>query len=377
MGTPPNVKKRRKILVVAAIAVFAALWGVRRWQQFRMYKREMDEAKVESDRALPVKAYKVRPRDVAGALRRIGTIRARAETNIQFGMPGRLKRFDVEKGQFVKKGALIAALDQEESKNAMAAAEAEFQKESTKFFKDRTIDKLEFERAKARYNQARLDAAKTTAYAPHDGYLVEKWANAGEQVEGGTVIGKLMDKSHVSIEMDLSEDDIARLSVGQKVALTVDAVPDFKEEGEVASITPYLKGDSRSFTVKVDVPENPGEKLNPGMFARCVIRRYEKAGAIVVPLEAAAEMKEDKVKVFVIGADNVAHARTLDKAFSDEKIIEVSGLKEGDLVMLNPSGDLQDGAKVSVTGVYDPTSSESSPAPEAAVSTSTATAKPK
>jgi multidrug efflux pump subunit AcrA (membrane-fusion protein) len=364
METQPNVKRRRRYLVLAAAAVFASLWGVRRWEQYRMYKREMDEARGESDRALPVKTYKVRPLDVAGALRRIGTIRARAETNIQFGMPGRLRRFDVEKGRFVKKGALIAALDQEEAKNAMTAAEAEFQKASTKFFKDRTIDKLEFERAKARYNQARLDAAKTTAYAPHDGYLVEKWASAGEQVEGGTVIGKLMDKSSVSIEMDLSEDDIARLSVGQKVGVTVDAVPDFRGEGEVSSITPYLKGDSRSFNVKVTLPSNPEEKLNPGMFARCVIRRYEKTGAIVVPLEAAAETKEDKVKVFVVGDDNVAHARTLDKVFSDEKIIEVSGLKEGDQVVLNPSGDLQDGAKVGVTGVYDPASSEGTPKPE-------------
>ena len=364
METQPNIKKRRRYLVLAAAAVFASLWGVRRWEQYRMYKREMDEARGEADRALPVKTYKVRPRDVAGALRRIGTIRARAETNIQFGMPGRLRRFNVEKGGFVKRGTLIAALDQEEAKNAMTAAEAEFQKASNKFFKDRTIDKLEYERAKARYNQARLDAAKTTAYAPHDGYLVEKWANAGEQVEGGTVIGKLMDKSSVSVEMDLSEDDIARLSVGQKVAVTVDAVPDFKEEGEVASITPYLKGDSRSFNVKVTLPENHEEKLNPGMFARCVIRRYEKSGAIVIPLEAAAETKENKVKVFVVGDDNVAHARTLDTMFSDEKIIEVSGLKEGDQVILNPSGDLQDGAKVGVTGVYDPASSEATPAPE-------------
>ena len=66
--------------------------------------------RADSGRALPVKAYKVRPRDISGVLRRIGTVRARAETNLQFGAPGRLARFDAEKGQFLKKGALIAAL---------------------------------------------------------------------------------------------------------------------------------------------------------------------------------------------------------------------------------------------------------------------------
>ncbi|MBK8651591.1 MAG: efflux RND transporter periplasmic adaptor subunit [Elusimicrobia bacterium] len=85
----------------------------------------------------------------------------------------------------------------------------------------------------------------------------------GEHADPGTVIGKLMDKSRVTIEMDLSEDDIQHLKTGQKVAITVDAVPDYKEEGTVLSITPYLKGDTRSFSVKVDVPKNPDGKLTP------------------------------------------------------------------------------------------------------------------
>lgn len=349
---------KRWALWAAVGAVFVSLWGVRRWQQFIMYRTEMAEAREEEGRALPVKAYKVRPRALSGALKRIGTIRAKAETNLQFGMPGRLGRFDLEKGQFVQKGALIAALDEREAKNALDGAEAEFQSASQRYFKDRTLDKLEYDRAKARYNQARLDAAKISLRAPHAGYLVEKWVNAGEQVEAGAVIGKLMDKSGVFVEMDLSEDDITHLKTGQRVAVSVDAFPDEKMEGVVASITPYLKGDSRSFGVKVELPENPDGKINPGQFARCVIRRYEKASAIVIPVEAAAEMKEDSVKVFIVGDDNIARVKTLTKVFTDENLVEVSGLAEGERVLLNPGTDLRDGAKVSVSGVYDPESAE-------------------
>ncbi len=291
---------------------------------------------------------------MAGSLKRIGTIRARAETNLQFGAPGRVTKFDVEKGQFVKKGALIATLDQAEARNALDVSQLEYEKASSKYFKDGTIDRLTYEQAKARYSQARLEAEKTVIRAAHDGYLVEKWVNVGEHMEPGTVIGKLMDKSRVAIEMDLSEDDIQFLKAGQKVAITVDAVPDYKEEGVVLSITPYLKGDTRSFSVKVDVAKNPEEKLTPGMFARCAVRRYEKTGALTVPLEAGAEVQEKTMRLFLVDGENRAREKSVDILFMDEGLVEISGLAENDLVVLNPGADMKDGTPVRVLDVFDP-----------------------
>lgn len=346
--------KRRWPLLVGAVVVIGGAWGMRRFQEYRMYRAQAIEAERAAKEAVPVKAYRVRPRDVAGALKRIGTIRARAETNLQFGAPGRVERFDAEKGQFVKKGVLIAALDQAEARNALNVAQLEYEKANVKYFRDRTIDRLTYEQAKARYNQARLEADKTIIRAGHDGYLVEKWLNVGEHADPGTVIGKLMDKSRVTIEMDLSEDDIQHLKTGQKVAITVDAVPDYKEEGTVLSITPYLKGDTRSFSVKVDVPKNPDEKLSPGMFARCTIRRYEKAGALTVPLDAGAEVDEKTLRLFTVDAQNRAREKTVDILFMDEGQVEVGGLAENDLVVLTPGAEMRDGALLNVMDVFDP-----------------------
>ncbi|HMU95799.1 MAG TPA: efflux RND transporter periplasmic adaptor subunit [Elusimicrobiota bacterium] len=360
MTAPANLQ-RRWPLAAAVAGILGAAWGIKKFQERRLYEREADAAAQAAREVPQVKAYKVRPQNVAGALKRIGTIRARAETNLQFGAPGRISRFTVEKGQFVKKGALLAALDQAEAKNALDVAQLEYEKAAVKYFKDQTIDRLTYEQAKARYKQAQLEADKTTIRAAHDGYLVEKWVNEGEHADPGTVIGKLMDKSRVFIEMDLSEDDIQHLKPGQKVAVTVDAVPDFKEDGTVLSVTPYLKGDTRSFGVKVDLPANPQEKLSPGMFARCTVRRYEKVGALTVPLEAGAEMQQKTMRLFVVDEKNAAHARTADILFMDEGIVEVSGVTEGELVILNPGTDLEDGATVRVMDVFDPAAHTESP----------------
>jgi membrane fusion protein, multidrug efflux system len=370
----PKTLRKKIPLIAAAAVVLIGLWGLRRYQEYRMYRTLEADAQSASSETPRVKAYRVRPQNVVGALKRIGTIRAKAETNLQFGAPGRVATFSGEKGQFVKRGSVLAALDQQEAKNALKAIELEYERASNKYFKDRTIDRLEYERSKARYTQARLEADKTVIRAPHDGYLVEKWVNAGEQVEGGTPIGKLMDKSQVSVEMDLSEDDIQHLKTGQKVEITVDAVPDFKGGGEVISITPYMKGDTRSFNVKVRIPENPKEVLSPGMFARCTVRRYEKSGAMMIPLEAGAEMQEKNIRLFTVDDQNVLHERTLPVIFMDENRVEAGELAEGDVVVLNPGADLQNGAKVEVVGVFDPASQQDqkekgpSPAPPAAVS---------
>lgn len=358
----PRVSRNGKLLFAVA-GVLVLLWAGKKYQERKLYQGEASRVPETPG----VKAYLVRPQDLAGSLKRVGTIRARAETNLQFGSPGRIESFTFEKGQFVKKGARVASLDQAESKNMLAAADAEYEKAASRYFRDRTIDRLEFERAKARYNQSRLEAAKTVIYAPHDGYLVEKWINAGEHAEPTTPIGKLMDKSRVSIDLDLSEDDIQHLKVGQNVEVTVDAVPDFKDLGLVASITPYLKGDTRSFGVKVELAKNPGEVLNPGMSARCTIRRYEKPGAIVVPVEAGAELSNKQIRLFTVDDSNMAHSRSLDVLFMDEGRVEVKGLMENERVILNPGTNLQDNTKVRVLSTFNP-DSQIPPSAPAAVS---------
>jgi membrane fusion protein, multidrug efflux system len=343
--------KNKKILWAAGVAAVLAAGF--------LYRRHLDAPKAaspspEEPRVPAVAAYRIRPRPVSGQLHRNGTIRAHAETLLQFGASGRVIRFDVEKGQFVKKGSLIAALDPAEAKNSLQAAELEFQKASWKHFRDRTIDKLEYEKSKLHYNQARLEFEKTEIRAPHAGYLVEKWARAGEHVEPGTAVGKLMDKSRVYIEMSLTEDDIRQLRTGQIVEVTVDALPGYRADGRVQSITPYLQGQSRSFHVKVSLPENPREALNPGMFARCAVHQYRNDRALTVPREAAVEMDDAHANVYTVDAGNVVRARKVPVLFRDEEDVEVGGMAEGDVVILRPPPTLSDGARVSVSSLFDP-----------------------
>jgi membrane fusion protein, multidrug efflux system len=349
----------RKGPLLAAVLAAAALGGLKLWRD-----KAPDAPTAPAERRpVTVKGYKVRPRTLQGSLLRNGTVRPRAETSLQFGTSGRILSFDAEKGQFLRKGAVIARLDPAEAKGALESAEIDFKRASMKYFQDRTIDKLEFDRAKLRYNQARLDFDKTVLRAPHSGYLIEKSALAGEQAQAGAAVGRLMDKSRVTVELSLTERDIAFLEEGQSVEVTVDAVPDYRREGRVKSITPYLEGNARSFAVKVDLPDNPGEALSPGMFARCAIHRYRKERALTVPVEAALDAESGRARLFVVDASNTARERAATVAFAAERELEVDGVSEGEIVVLDPPLTLADGAKVSLAGVFDPASMGASPGP--------------
>ena len=155
---------RKKILIgLGLLIVVFALWGIRR--SFKKSHSLSSAEKVSSKKQLfPVKIYRIRPKKLEGVLARNGTVRSRSETNLQFGVSGRVVKFDVDKGHFVNKGKLIARLDQSEAKNVLRSAEIDFQKASVKYFQDRVIDKLEFERAKLRYNQYKKDSDVVIGY---------------------------------------------------------------------------------------------------------------------------------------------------------------------------------------------------------------------
>ncbi|HOW28427.1 MAG TPA: efflux RND transporter periplasmic adaptor subunit [Elusimicrobiota bacterium] len=356
---PKNPLFRRWGFVSLAGLILAALIGLREFKEAREAGRNADVLADSASSGRNVRAYRIRTEHIVGTIQRTGTIRAKAETNLQFGQSGRIQSFDAEVGEYIEGGRILARLDPQEAKNILSNAEIEYQKAAIQYFKDRTIDRLEYERAKTRYNQARFDADKTILKAPHSGYLVEKWNQAGEQIDATTVVGRLMDKSRVSIDMELSEDDIQYLKTGQTVEVTVDAVPDYKENGKVTTITPYLKGDTRTFLVKVQISKNSKESLNPGMFARCTIHRYEQKAALTIPPEAAAEVQGKQLRLFTIDEKNLVHSRWLSVLFMDDDRFEITGIEPGTLVVIQPDPDLGDTEQVHVVSVYDPDSESS------------------
>ena len=136
--------------------------------------------------------------------------------------------------------------------------------------------------------------------APFGGVVVARNASLGEMATPADTLFTIADLSRVWIELDIFERDLARVRVGQSVAVRTGAYPERAFQGRIVYVGSVLDPERRSVRARVEIP-NPGGALKPGMFANASVQ--VGAGGpvvVVVPQEAVQEVEGKKV-VFVAG----------------------------------------------------------------------------
>ena len=183
------------------------------------------------------------------------------------------------------------------------------------------------------------EASYTRLLAPADGRVIRRDGEMGQMIPANQTVFWISCCAPLRISAEVDEEDIARVSPGQKVLIRADAFPNGEFEGEVLSITP--KGDpvARSYRVRVSLAADT--PLQIGMTAENNIIISEKQDVLLIANSAISDGH-----VFVIQGDTVRRAavKTGIRGFDETEILE--GIKADDRVVNSPAKDLQDGAKV-------------------------------
>ncbi len=143
--------------------------------------------------------------------------------------------------------------------------------------------------------------ATVTVRSPVDGEVTEKPVVEGSAVAAGEKVLRIVDHRTVWINARVYEQDLALVSIGQKVEATVAARADRTWEGEVAFLHPHLDETTRTASVRLSV-DNPGLELRPGMFASVKLRAELAPRATLVPREAVIDTGDRQV-AFVVGKE--------------------------------------------------------------------------
>jgi membrane fusion protein, copper/silver efflux system len=193
-----------------------------------------------------------------------------------------------------------------------------------------------------------------TIHAPSDGIVIERHATEGVYVETGEAVYTLADLSTVWVQLEVYEQDLTWLRVGQPARFAAQAHPGETFDGEVVFIDPVLDPQRRTARVRVELP-NPGGRLKPGMFVRGTVRAaLDEEGRAVSPeinmasgdvqpplvIPATAPLHTGRRAVVYVNVpgeerptfeprDVVLGPRT------GNRYIVRSGLREGDLVVVN------------------------------------------
>ncbi len=352
-----------------------------------------------------------------------GRIQPKTQVNISADVSAKITRLDVKEGDWVEKGAFLVELDRERHLAAVESAEASLrvtrsnadviQENMTKAGKDfvRARDlhaagletpaqldaaqaTLEAERARhraaldqveqARANLKQLqdDLSKTRIYAPMAGTISQLNKEVGEIALGSQfqedVILVISNLQGMEAEVQVDENDVVSVSLGDSATVEVDALPGQTFRGEVTEIanTATVSGSGTTdqkteFDVKIVITDAVS-RLRPGMTATAEIVTDVRPDALGVPIQAVAVRTADQlgsadgaetawrpdkdglVELVFVADQGKVRARQVRTGIQGETHIEiVEGLAEGETIVVGNyraiSRDLQDGSAIVVT----------------------------
>jgi RND family efflux transporter MFP subunit len=129
----------------------------------------------------------------------------------------------------------------------------------------------------AELEESRKSNTHMTIHAPIEGTVIEKNVTEGAYVKEGENLYQIADLSHLWMQADIYEYEMAWIGKGQPVMITTTAYPGENFKGTIAFVDPFLDSKTRTVKVRVDVP-NPGMKLRPGMYVNAEINIHIQDG---------------------------------------------------------------------------------------------------
>ncbi len=342
---------------------------------------------------------RVYPSQTFTLLNASGYVVAQRKASVSSKATGRLEWLGVEEGSRVKKDEVIARLearDVEAARDQAAAnlnnmrstldqANVELQDATVNYKRSKEllargfISQMDFDTADARYKraqaavsgagsaitsaQAALGAANvaveyTRIRAPFDAVVLTKDADVGDIVtpfgaaaNAKAAVVTIADMSSLQVEADVSESNLEKVKTGQPCEIQLDALPDSRFRGEVHMIVPTADRSKASVMVKVRFLESD-PRILPEMSARVaflehqVTRNEEEPKTAINP--AAVMTKDGKNLVYVVKGDTVVETPVIVGEKMGDLVEVREGLMPGVAVVLNPSGKLKNGSRITV-----------------------------
>lgn len=280
-------------------------------------------------------------------------VEAYAKNNIAPQSASRIQKIYVEVGDFVRAGQIVAKMDEvslNQSKLSMANDSLEYSR-IKKLYEQGGVSKSDFDAMELKYNVTRSQyqnlLENTILRSPVSGVITARNYDQGDMYSGSPIY-VVEQITPVKLYVGISEMDYTKVKKNDTVTLTADALPGKTFTGRIARIYPTIDAATHTFTAEVNVA-NSDRLLRPGMYARVTVN-FGSNHSIVVPDDCVVKQQGSGVRsVFVLQADNTVKeiVVTLGRHFGTEYEI-LSGISEGDNVVVKGQASLKNGSKVNV-----------------------------
>lgn len=200
--------------------------------------------------------------------------------------------------------------------------------------------------AEANLNQIEDKINKTEITAPFSGVINQVNVEEGEMIGSGQTVINLMNLDQLYAEIDVTARTASTLKKGDTVGVKAETMQHYLD-GTVSNIAPAADPSSRTFLVKVKIP-NKDHKLRAGMFADVKISIGNSGSAVVVPIESIVNLNNGEPYLFLLESGKAVKKNVEIGINTDSRVEILSGLEAGKDVIIRGQSNLQDGQEVEV-----------------------------
>lgn len=323
-----------------------------------------EEVKEEEKYAVPVETTTVIQGDVSSFYSTTATLEAPQEANVVTRISGLIESINVEEGDRVTKGQLLAVIDAKRQRFELARSQAEVEiieqelnrlkKMSNKeFFSADSMAKLEYnlQAAIAKRDLAALQVQESMVRSPIDGVIATRFVKAGNMAKEFDELFYVVDQDELYGIVHLPEQQLQSLRLGQDAQIFANKHTNETVHAKVLRISPVVDAQSGTFKVTLSVP-NQKATLKAGMFTRVELRYDTHNNVITVPYNAVVN-QDNEFALYVIDGDN-ATRRAVSLGYREADTVEVvAGIEPGEQIVIRGHQNLKDQSLVEVIGSLD------------------------
>ena len=318
----------------------------------------------ENERLTLVSKYEIQQTTFNTYIEAQANLKTRKNILILPEFQGTLEKVFVSEGQKVKKGQLLAEINDSglNEQYEQMVIQAEFAKENferTQRLWDNNIgsemqylkSKTDYEASKKMVDQMKDRLSKTKIYAPFDGEIDEIISNVGSNlIPGVSQILRLVNLDIIYAESFVSEKYISFIGEGTEAIVQIPLL-NMDYRSSVNQTGNFINPSNRTFRIEVPV-ENFDNRIKQNLDAKIKINIYKKDDAIVIPLRIVREDALGKNFVYVMSEDNKEGVYLTSKQFitlgnkSEDKVEVTEGLALGDIVVLEGAYSVEDSQRV-------------------------------
>lgn len=378
------MKNSRTTLIVTTVIGLglAVAFGVRIAQAQK--RTQVAKAALEQETVVAVRTVAAQRKDLPQRVQITGSVKANNEVMVLPKMPGRVTKVNVEVGQQVKEGEVLASTEAGDAALRSKQAEAQVQaaqaglaqaklQQATaqrglvraRALKEKgAMTQSDFEQAESGQSMADVGVQAASAQvalaesnlalaykalgdtritAPFAGVITKKLVTLGGMASPMAPAFALQDQTALKLEGTVPASYVARISPGLKVNVQIDEMPGQVFEATVTRMAPSLEQETRRGAIEIALARPEG--VLPNMFARAEIAFGATANVLVVPASAVQQVGGDAA-VYIVRDERAVLVRPrLGLKHLDDVVIE-EGLNEGDTVIVSGVAGLKDGVRV-------------------------------